>query len=54
MTKTEKSEIARALAALRKHKRGGRAPSCTCGECAKCKNRATVRRFRKRQAAGTA
>jgi len=43
------SKIARALAALRRHKRGGKKPSCICGECAKCKNRAAVQRFRERQ-----
>jgi hypothetical protein len=40
------SETARALAARRKIRRGGKKPTCTCGECRKCLNREAVARHR--------
>ena len=43
------SEVGRRRVAKRKVLRGGPAPTCLCGQCAKCRARAYQRRWRKAQ-----
>jgi len=48
-----RSEWGRRNAAKRAINRGGRAPSCTCGECRTCRKREAVRVWRARQKRAT-
>jgi 7-cyano-7-deazaguanine synthase in queuosine biosynthesis len=45
-----RSARGRINAALRETRSGGRAPSCECGTCPKCKRREAMRRYRARRA----
>lgn len=44
-----KAEWARRNSLRRKVKRGGKAPSCGCGECRKCRMREKMRLYRARK-----
>jgi hypothetical protein len=44
-----KREWARRNSLRRRVRRGGRAPSCLCGECETCRRREKMRRYRERR-----
>jgi len=48
------AELGRRRAAARTTFSGGRAPTCTCGKCAKCLKREAMRKYREGKKAKTA